>query len=86
MHDGQNLFDPKTAFMGNSWLIGNTLDEAIVSGAIEEILVVGPYNTAARMDEYTYIEDPDYGGGKGDIYLDWIEQTLIPLTEANFRV
>ena len=55
MHDGQNLFDPKTAFMGNSWLIGSTLDNAIVSGSIEEVLVVGPYNTAARMDEYTYI-------------------------------
>ena len=38
------------------------------------------------MDEYTYIEDPDYGGGKGDLYLDWIEKTLIPLTEQNFRV
>ena len=32
MHDGQNLFDPKTAFMGNSWLIGPTLDNAIVQG------------------------------------------------------
>jgi predicted alpha/beta superfamily hydrolase len=81
MHDGQNLFDPKTAFMGNSWLIGPTLDEAIVTGAIEEIFVVGPYNTAQRMDEYTYIEDPEYGGGKGDLYLDWIEQTLLPLTQ-----
>ncbi len=21
MHDGNNLFDPETAFMGNSWLV-----------------------------------------------------------------
>ena len=26
MHDGQNLFDPKTAFMGNAWKIQDTLD------------------------------------------------------------
>lgn len=55
MHDGQNLFDPKTAFLGNSWLIGPTLDAAIVNGQIEEVLIVGPYNTDARMDEYTYV-------------------------------
>ena len=29
MHDGNNLFDPKTAFMGNSWLVQNTLNPLI---------------------------------------------------------
>ena len=38
------------------------------------------------MDEYTYIQDPDYGGGKGDLYLDFIESTIIPLAQSNFRV
>jgi len=81
MHDGQNLFDPKTAFMGNDWKCQDSLDQSIVGGTTEEIVVVGPYNTPARMDEYTYIPDPDYGGGKGDLYLDFLESTIIPLAE-----
>ena len=86
MHDGQNLFDPKTAFLGNPWYCQDSLDQSIVGGSTEEVLIVAPYNTADRMDEYTYIPDPDYGGGKGDLYLDFLESTIIPLTEANFRV
>jgi hypothetical protein len=33
----------------------NSLDQSIVGGTTEEILVVAPYNTSERMDEYTYI-------------------------------
>ena len=80
MHDGNNLFDPETAFMGNSWLIQETLDPLIEYGQIEEVIVVGAYNTGDRMNEYTYSVDPEEGfGGKGDLYLDFLEQTLIPL-------
>ena len=45
MHDGQNLFDPKTAFMGNAWRIQDTLDKLIYTGNIEEVVVIGIYNT-----------------------------------------
>lgn len=87
MHDGQNLFDKKTAYMGNAWMCQDSLDTSIIGGTTDEILVVGAYNTADRMDEYTYIYDPSEGaGGKGDLYLDWIESTLIPLVQDNFRV
>ena len=87
MHDGQNLFDPKTAFMGNAWMIQDTLDPLIYNGAIEEVLVIAPWNTADRMNEYTYSFDPSEGfGGKGDLYLDYIEQTLLPLMQEKLRI
>ena len=71
MHDGQNLFDSATAFMGNSWYCQNTLDSTIIGGSTDEVLVVGPYNTDDRNDEYTYIYDASEGfGGLGDKYLD----------------
>lgn len=57
MHDGNNLFDPQTAFMGNSWLIQSTLNPMIYQGAIEEVVVIGAYNTGDRMYEYTYSFD-----------------------------
>jgi predicted alpha/beta superfamily hydrolase len=87
MHDGQNLFDKKTAYMGNAWMCQNALDSSIISGTADEVLVVGAYNTADRINEYTYIYDPsEEAGGKGDLYLDWIESTLIPLVKEHYRV
>lgn len=87
MHDGQNLFDRSTAFMGNAWLCQDALDSGIVGGLVEEVVVVGPYNTEGRGDEYTYIYDPEEEmGGDGDLYLDWIESTLLPLVSSELRV
>jgi hypothetical protein len=61
-------------------MIQDTLDPMIYSGDMEEVLIIAPYNTEDRMNEYTYSFDPSEGfGGKGDLYLDWIEQTLLPL-------
>jgi hypothetical protein len=48
-------------------------------GYMNEVFVIAPYNTNLRMEEYTYSVDPDYGGGRGDEYLDWIEQQLLPI-------
>jgi len=59
----------------------------IIEGKMDEVVIVGAYNTNGRNDEYTYSFDPSEGfGGKGDLYLDWIESTLIPLAKSNFRV
>lgn len=87
MHDGQNLFNDSTSFSGISWDVGGTLDQMILSGAAEEILVVGLYNTPARDWEYTYSYDPSEGfGGRGDAYLDWIERAVLPWTRGNLRL
>ena len=41
---------------------------------MEEVVIIGAYNTPARNDEYTYSFDSSEGfGGKGDLYLNWIE-------------
>lgn len=51
--DGQNVFDPLTAFLGQAWHAGRTAAELIRAGAIEPPIMVGIYNTGfARMDEY----------------------------------
>jgi len=86
MHDGQNLFDPKTSAFG-AWMCQDTLDQTIITGTTDEVVIVGAYNTPDRNNEYTYIYDPSEGfGGKGDLYLDWIESTLIPLIPTKYRV
>ena len=39
------------------------------------------------MDEYTYSYDKEEGfGGNGDKYLDFIEQSVLPLMKKNLRI
>jgi predicted alpha/beta superfamily hydrolase len=87
MHDGQNLFNPSTAFMGNAWYCQDTVDQEVVAGNMDEIIIVGVDNTPDRINEYTYSYDPSEGaGGKGDLYLDFLIQTVIPFIQSKYRV
>eukprot|EP00008_Paramoeba_atlantica_P005333 CAMPEP_0201488250 /NCGR_PEP_ID=MMETSP0151_2-20130828/17850_1 /ASSEMBLY_ACC=CAM_ASM_000257 /TAXON_ID=200890 /ORGANISM="Paramoeba atlantica, Strain 621/1 / CCAP 1560/9" /LENGTH=392 /DNA_ID=CAMNT_0047873507 /DNA_START=6 /DNA_END=1184 /DNA_ORIENTATION=+ len=86
MHDGQNLFNDRTSFLGVSWRCQDTVDRLVGQGDMEEIIIVGVYNTDERIDDYTYSVDPDYGGGNGDAYLDFLEQSVYPYVQANYRV
>ncbi|MDB5233159.1 MAG: hypothetical protein JWR44_152 [Hymenobacter sp.] len=53
MHDGQNLFDPKTSYGGVAWEVDSTL--AVLQGrnAVRPCIVVGIWNTPKRFAEYT---------------------------------
>lgn len=87
MHDGQNLFNPLTSAFGTAWMCQDTMDELIIGGKSDEVILIGAYNTPDRTNEYTYIYDPsERAGGKGDLYLDWIESTLVPLAAEKYRV
>ena len=80
MHDGQNLYNNSQAAFGTAWLIQNTMNSQMAEGNMREIIVVGVWNTNDRNNEYTYSIDPQYKfGGKGDKYLDFLEQELIPI-------
>ena len=50
LHDGQNLFDPSQAAFGTAWLVQNTINEQASQGTMREIVVVGIWNTADRMN------------------------------------
>jgi predicted alpha/beta superfamily hydrolase len=52
MHDGQNLFDPKTAYGGVTWGIGETMARLIAARKVVPAIVVGIWNTAKRYEEY----------------------------------
>ena len=83
MHDGQNLFDPKTSFAGE-WNVDGTLDEASAEGL--EAIVVGIANVGAqRANEYSPFDDPKHGPAKGTQYLAFITDTLKPAIDAEFR-
>ena len=82
MHDGQNLFDPDTAFNNESWRVGETATALIAAGRIEPPIIVGIYNTGeARIDEYTPTDDKKLGGGHADDYGRMIIEELKPLID-----
>ena len=54
MHDGENLCNASTSFSGIAWNIQNTINEQVVEGNLEEVIVIGIYNTPLRIYEYDY--------------------------------
>src|SRR3982751_4149474 len=52
LHDGQNLFDPATAFAGVPWAADQTADRLIRARTIEPVILVGIANTPDRLAEY----------------------------------
>jgi len=87
MHDGQNLFEPDTAFLkGEHWRVGETATALIEAGKIEPLIIVGIYNTGeARLDEYTPTDDVKLGGGHADDYGRMIIDELKPLIDRAYR-
>jgi len=51
------------------------------------VFIIGVYNTPDRINELTYSYDPSQrAGGKGDLYLDFIEETVVPFVKVPFNI
>jgi predicted alpha/beta superfamily hydrolase len=84
MHDGQNLFDHATSFVGE-WEIDETLDSLAKLG-YEVPIVVGINNgQQRRIDELTPWPNDKYGGGDGEAYLKFLTETLKPKIDSAYR-
>jgi len=84
MHDGQNLFDQLTSFAGE-WEIDETLNELVDDGYKVPIVVGIDNGGEYRIDELTPWNNPSYGGGQGDEYMQFIVETLKPFVDDNYR-
>ena len=78
MHDGQNLFDPDTAFLGVDWEMDQAATRLIKKGEIEEIIIVGIYNTLLRNAEYC-------GSKRGMAYMNFLVRDLKPFIDRIYR-
>ena len=86
LHDGQNLFDGATSFIpGQDWHAGQTADRSIQSGAVAPLIIVGMYNTRARIREYTPTEVPKLGGGRADRYAKFLIEEVKPFIDREYR-
>ncbi len=84
MHDGQNVFDSYTSFAGE-WNVDESLNELARQGHEVPIVVAIDNDGAHRMDEYSPWHNANYGGGEGDLYIDFIVSTLKPYIDSAYR-
>jgi predicted alpha/beta superfamily hydrolase len=77
-HDGQNLFDPSVSSFGVDWQLDETADSLIKQKKINEIIIVGIYNTSARKKEY-------YTGDTGETYMRFVVKELKPFIDKTYR-
>lgn len=94
MHDGQNLFDPTTAFGGVAWGVNDAAERLIQAGEMQPVIIVGIANAGpARIDEYA--PTPGWyeigGGGKqrsqglAQKYGEFLIHELKPFIDLNYR-
>jgi predicted alpha/beta superfamily hydrolase len=85
MHDGQNAFEDSTSFAGVSWGADRTSHGLVAQGRMDEIIIVGVYNTGARrVYEYTPGEDSGRTGG-ADRYGRFLIDTVKPWVDGRYR-
>jgi metallo-beta-lactamase class B len=84
MHDGQNLFDAATSFAGE-WEVDECLTRLQQQGDFGAIVVGIDHGGSQRIAEYSPWVHPQYGGGQGDAYLQFIVQTLKPYMDSLYR-
>jgi predicted alpha/beta superfamily hydrolase len=84
MHDGQNVFDANTSFSGE-WEVDETLNDLHEQGDPGIIVVAIDNGGAERINEYSPWNNPSYGGGDGDAYMQFIISTLKPYIDENYR-
>jgi predicted alpha/beta superfamily hydrolase len=92
--DGQNIFDPATAFLGQAWHAGETCAELVRRRQMPAPILVGVANTGeSRIDEYTptpgdYAAGPDgsrRSRGDGRRYARFLVNEVKPFIDARYR-
>lgn len=77
MQDGQNLFFPEEAFMGQTWNVDETTWQLESMNAAEDFIIVG-IRSADRMKEYTH---PGY-----DEYARSLAEEVVPEAQRLLRI
>ncbi len=78
MHDGQNIIDPSTSFIGYDWHMDEVSDSLIRAKAMEEIIIVGMSNSPDRSPEYS--DTP-----LGRSYAAFVIGVVKPLIDKTYR-
>ena len=84
MHDGQNLFDDATSYVGE-WGVDETLNRLAQTCGLEIIVVGIDHGDKLRMTELNPYDNERFGKGEGDAYVDFLVNTLKPRIDQEYR-
>jgi len=84
MHDGQNLFNAATSFSGE-WQVDEQLN-TLFSTTQKSFIVIGIDNGGSeRINELSPWLNDKYGGGKGELYAEFIVSILKPAIDSSYK-
>jgi predicted alpha/beta superfamily hydrolase len=89
LNDGQNLFDPATAFAGVEWQVDETADQLIREGKIAPLIIVGIDNTGSdRIKEFLPYRsfNPPVLRPQGKRYPEFLINEVMPFVEERYRI
>ena len=90
LNDGQNLFEPERAFLGNTWRVAETVTALIEAGVIPRIIVVGiDHGVMLRGREYLPVADdrnPHARRPRGRRYVEFVTREVMPFVQREFPV
>lgn len=84
MHDGQNLFDNATSYVGE-WGVDEVLNEIAQEGGPEFIVVGIDNGQEKRMNELSPWGNKKYGKAEGEAYMKFVVEVVKPLIDKNYR-
>jgi predicted alpha/beta superfamily hydrolase len=89
LNDGQNLFDPATAYIGVDWQVGQTGGRLIQEGKVCPLIVVGIDNAQKdRAREYVPFRSlhPPILRPQGKRYPEFLIKEVMPFVTQRYRV
>ncbi|MGO9124597.1 MAG: alpha/beta hydrolase [Terriglobales bacterium] len=89
LNDGQNLFDPATAFAGVEWEVDETADRLIREEKIPPLIIVGIDNaTVERIKEFFPYRSfsPPVLRPQGKHYPDFLMNEIMPFVWERYRI
>lgn len=84
MHDGQNLFDDVTSYVGE-WEVDETLNDLSERSNLNLIVVGIDNGQGKRMTEMAPWDHERFGKAEGDEYVDFIVNQIKPYIDSTYR-
>jgi predicted alpha/beta superfamily hydrolase len=85
LHDGQNIFDPRTAFGGHPWYCDETAERLIRQKKVRPMILVAVGNTPDRIKEYGPSRKRPGVADLSKNYGRFLVEELKPFVDSRYR-
>lgn len=83
LQDGQNLFNPMAPY--GDWAIDKSMAKLAEEGLSDIIIIAIDHGEKERIIEYLPYYHPRFGEGKGNFYIQFMIEKLIPYINKKYR-